>query len=234
MPTTISALLAARLESLPDDERAVLVLASVDGMEFHRSGASRELAPEARSARARSRLLGASVRKRPDPARPVELRGDEAFRFRHLLIRDAAYRSLSKAQARRPARAVRRLARAQGRASASVEYEEIVGYHLEQAYRYAGRARRVGRAGGGIRARAGTGCPRPGIGQLQRDEWRAAISILKRADALLGPRHPRAAVLALRMAQGHAGLDAIGGEQHLNFLAEAERRAMLFRKSTTQ
>ena len=49
---------------------------------------------------------------RPDFA---DFPGDEAYRFRHALIRDAAYRSLSKSTRRRPARALRRVARARGR-----------------------------------------------------------------------------------------------------------------------
>ena len=60
--------------------------------------------------------------------------GDEAYRFRHLLIRDAAYRSLSKAPRadlhERLAAWLERTAGARVR-----EHEEIVGYHLEQAYR---------------------------------------------------------------------------------------------------
>ena len=46
VPPTIHALLAARLERLPDDERAVLVGAAVEGTAFHAGGA-RALAPEA-------------------------------------------------------------------------------------------------------------------------------------------------------------------------------------------
>ncbi len=94
VPQTINTLLAARLEGLPDDERALLTQASVEGTLFHR-GALRELAPELSEA-SLERSLATLVRRdviRPDRA---SFAGDEAFRFRHLLIRDAAYRSLSK------------------------------------------------------------------------------------------------------------------------------------------
>ena len=60
--------------------------------------------------------------------------GTEAFEFRHLLIRDAAYESLSKQSQGGSSRAVRRLARAHRRRSLP-EYAEIVGWHLEQAHR---------------------------------------------------------------------------------------------------
>jgi hypothetical protein len=69
---------------------------------------------------------------RPDQA---SFAGDEAYRFRHLLIRDAAYQALAK-QTRselheRFAAWLERVA-----ADRLAEYEEIVAYHLEQAYRY--------------------------------------------------------------------------------------------------
>ena len=66
---------------------------------------------------------------------PATLGSDDAFRFRHLLIRDAAYDGLPKATRARAARAVRRLARGQ-RAASSAELDEIAGWHLEQAVRY--------------------------------------------------------------------------------------------------
>ena len=69
---------------------------------------------------------------RPDQA---SFAGDEAYRFRHLLIRDAAYQALAK-QTRselheRFAAWLERVA-----SDRLAEYEEIIAYHLEQAYRY--------------------------------------------------------------------------------------------------
>ena len=57
---------------------------------------------------------------------------DEGFRFRHLLIRDAAYESLPKAtRAELHERFADWLSQHD-----LVERDEIVGYHLEQAHRY--------------------------------------------------------------------------------------------------
>ena len=132
VPTTFHTLLAARLEGLPSDERALLVLASVEGEIFHRS-AFRELAPDVPDTFIERSLAGLVRRDviRPDTSSFAD---DEAYRFRHLLIRDAAYRSLPKG---RRAELHERLAdwierMAAGRLG---EYEEIVGYHLERAYR---------------------------------------------------------------------------------------------------
>ena len=78
--------------------------------------------------------LAALVRKeliRPDRA---QLPGDDAFRFRHLLIRDAAYDALPKATR---AELHERLADwLEERGDDLVELDEILGYHLEQAARY--------------------------------------------------------------------------------------------------
>src|SRR2546430_15401706 len=92
VPPTIHALLAARLDQLDPGERGVLEAGSVEGRLFHRGAVQAlavggELTPR----------LNALVRKelvRPDKS---QIPGDDAFRFRHLLIRDAAYEALPKA-----------------------------------------------------------------------------------------------------------------------------------------
>ena len=94
VPPTIQALLAARLDQLDPHERVVLERGSVEGNVFHR-GVVEALAPEELEV---PRRLMSLVRKelvRPDR---TQLAGDDAFRFRHLLIRDAAYDALPKAE----------------------------------------------------------------------------------------------------------------------------------------
>ena len=78
--------------------------------------------------------LAALVRKqlvRPDKTQFV---GDDAFRFRHLLIRDAAYDALPKAMRAELHERFASWLRDHG--TEFVELDEIVGYHLEQAARY--------------------------------------------------------------------------------------------------
>ena len=60
---------------------------------------------------------------------------DDAYRFRHLLIRDTAYEALPKATRAELHERFADLA-ARSTAPTLVELDEIVGYHLEQAYRY--------------------------------------------------------------------------------------------------
>ena len=130
MPPTIQALLAARLDQLDAGERDVLERGAVEGQVFHR-GAVAALAPTAAPVDGE---LVALVRKdlvRPEP--PL-LPDDDAYRFRHLLIRDAAYEALPKAtRAELHERFADWLA---VNGTALVELDEILGYHLEQAYRY--------------------------------------------------------------------------------------------------
>src|SRR5581483_2226603 len=89
VPSTIQALLAARLDQLPPPERATLERGAIEGQVFHRSAvAALDADPVNLLPLVRKEIL------RPTPAR---LPGDDAFRFRHLLIRDAAYDALPKA-----------------------------------------------------------------------------------------------------------------------------------------
>ena len=103
MPPTIQALLAARIDRLPDDERQVLELASVEGKGFHARTVA-ELAPDALRERVEP-LLAALVRRDLVLADRDE---EGAFRFRHhQLLRDTAYDSIPEADACRPTRAAR-------------------------------------------------------------------------------------------------------------------------------
>lgn len=130
VPATLRALLAARLDQLDEPERRVLERGAVEGELFHR-GTVQALAPEETEVTPR---LAALVRRdlvRPD--RP-QLPHEDAYRFRHLLIRDAAYEALPKATR---AELHRRFAKwLEEHGQSLVELDEILGYHLEQAALY--------------------------------------------------------------------------------------------------
>ncbi len=130
VPATLQALLAARLDQLESGERSVLERGSIEGEIFHR-GAVQALAPEEMQVTPR---LAALVRKELiRPNRP-QLAREDGFRFRHLLIRDAAYDALPKTLR---ADLHHRLATwLEEHGTELVELDEIVGYHLEQACRY--------------------------------------------------------------------------------------------------
>ncbi|HEU4527907.1 MAG TPA: adenylate/guanylate cyclase domain-containing protein [Actinomycetota bacterium] len=132
-PTALSSLLSARLDRLSDDERVVLSRGAVVGEIFERR-AIHDLVPATFRASV-DEQIGALLRK--DLIRPTRSdvgKEQEAFRFRHILIRDAAYDSLPKHE-----RAVlhERFAELLERTSgvSLAEAEEIAAHHLERAYR---------------------------------------------------------------------------------------------------
>ena len=131
VPPTLQALLAARIDRLDEHERAAAQRGSVEGRLFHR-GAVAALLPEPARPDVGAHLLSL-VRKeliRPDHA---TLPGDDAFRFGHILIRDAAYDAIPKRQ-----RAILHEQFATWLEATLVDDapNEVVGYHLEQAYLY--------------------------------------------------------------------------------------------------
>jgi class 3 adenylate cyclase/tetratricopeptide (TPR) repeat protein len=179
VPPTIQALLAARLDQLEPGERRVLERGSVEGNSFHR-GAVEALGPEEASVPSKLVTLVRKDLVRPDEA---SLPGDDAFRFRHLLIRDAAYDGLPKS------------VRAQlhetfanwldQRASDLAERDEIIGYHLEQAYGYRRELGPVDAAAQAVAAAAAHRLESAGRRALDRGDASAALNLLERANSLL-------------------------------------------------
>lgn len=181
VPPTIQALLQARLDRLAPDERTVIECGAIEGKVFHR-GAVQELAPERLRDSVGAHLL-ALVRK--DLIRPEQamIPGDDACRFRHLLIRDAAYESVPKETR---AKLHETFAAWLDTHAQLVEQDEIVGYHLEQAARYRGE---IGAADADVAERAARRLSAAGLGALGRGDWNTARSLMRRAIALLPAGH---------------------------------------------
>ena len=171
VPPTLQALLAARLDQLEPRERAVLEHGSIEGEIFHRGAVQALTTGESVTPR-----LAALVRKeliRPDRA---TLAGDDGFRFRHLLIRDAAYDALPKAS--RAQLHERLAAWLEHHATALVELDEILGYHLEQACRYRSE---LGLPLDGAAAEARHRLTDAGRRAARRQDYMAAVSLFERA-----------------------------------------------------
>jgi len=224
IPPTIQALLAARLDRLPPLERAVLERAAVVGKEFWR-GAVTELSPTEDRAEVSAALLSLVRKELVRPERSAFL-GDDGFRFRHALIRDAAYAAIPKS--------VR--AELHERFAAWLEVHEgeddLVGYHLEQAYRFRVELGLADETVAALAARAGALLGEAGRRAFARDDAPAAANLLLRACELLPEDDParlellRRASLALwltgsvdeasKMLEGHitaaAELGASGEE----------------------
>jgi class 3 adenylate cyclase/tetratricopeptide (TPR) repeat protein len=132
VPPTVKALLAARLEGLPEGERTVARRASVIGRSFEVAALG---ALDAASPADLGRRLLALVRKELLRSDRAELTVGDAFRFRHVLIRDAAYDALSKAERTfLHERVAGWLEHAAG--DRLPEMQEILAFHLGEAHRY--------------------------------------------------------------------------------------------------
>jgi tetratricopeptide (TPR) repeat protein len=186
-PPTIQALVAARLDRLDGGDRDVLERAAVVGQAFE-SDTVAELSPPGARAEVPARLRGLVRREFLRPA-PARLPAEAGFQFRHLLVRDAVYATVPK-QVR--AELHERLAGLlEARAGARVrEYEEIVGYHLEQAWRFLAELGPVDRRGRELGARAAGRLAAAGRRALGRGDTPAATALLDRALALLPGDHP--------------------------------------------
>ncbi len=181
VPPTIQALLDTRLDRLRAPERAVIEAASVEGKEFARETAWALVGDEA---------VGAHLREleRKDLVRPV---GADAYRFRHQLIRDAAYEGIPKL--RRALLHVRFADLLAARAPAS---DELLGYHLESAVRLRRELGEAEAATAALAARASSHLGAAGRRAAQRSDAGAAAGLLERAVALVSnDRSARSALL---------------------------------------
>ncbi len=192
IPPTIQALLAARLDRLGPDERTVVECAAVEGQEF-RLDALVALVP---SQLPLSDTLHFLVRK--DLIRPA---GDDTFRFKHLLLRDAAYETLPKEQ-----RADLHERFAAWLEYASPELGEIIGYHLEQAYGFRAELGPVDERAQELASRAATLLAAAGQRASARADVSATINLLERAVRLLPDQDTDAVALypdlAAALAEG--------------------------------
>lgn len=180
---SIQALLAARLDRLAPGERTVLEAAAVVGKEFF-AGAVRDLVPEDARAHVPAELM-ALVRKELIRAERTSLPGEDAFRFRHLLVRDSAYDAIPKTQrAELHERLADWLERVAG--DAIVEQEEIVAYHLEQAHAYRTQLGPADDRSDAIGHRAAAHLASAGGRAYARGDIVAGVNLLRRAVAV-GP-----------------------------------------------
>ncbi|MGH2661976.1 MAG: ATP-binding protein [Actinomycetota bacterium] len=187
VPPTIQALLAARLDRLKPDERVVIERASVEGKVFHR-GAVAELSPASERPAVTGHLRTLVRKELVRPNRP-DFAGEDAFAFRHLLIRDAAYEEMPKeTRADLHGRFAAWLERTAGPRLA--EYEEIVGYHLEQAHRYRSELGPLDDQTMGLGRRAAEHLGRAGRRAFDRGDAPGATKLLQRALALLPEEDP--------------------------------------------
>jgi len=220
VPPTIQALLDARLDRLPAGERRVIERAAVAGRIFSRS-AVRVLSPP-EDHPLLDEGLADLVRKQLIRPHHTEFGRENTYRFRHSLIRDAAYRQMPKAsRADLHERFAEWLESAGGPRSA--EQEEILGYHLEQAFRF---RQELGESRVELAERAGERLGSAGRRAVDRGDLPAAVSLLSRATALLPDSHEdRRELLPLLASALIRTGDFPRAERVLNEALEAARAA---------
>jgi predicted ATPase len=158
----------------------VLERGAVEGKVFHR-GAVEALTEDEREVPKRLMELVRKELVRPEKAL---LTGDDAFRFRHLLIRDAAYDALPKAE--RADLHERFALWLEEHGADLVELDEILGYHLEQSWLY---RRELGqKPDERLAERASERLVAAGRRAILRGDYVGARALLERAAALVDDR----------------------------------------------
>jgi class 3 adenylate cyclase/predicted ATPase len=175
VPPTLKALLAARIDRLEGGERGVLERGAVEGEVFHRG--SVQALTEAGSP-VTPQLSSLVRRELIRPSRAI-LPGEDAFRFCHLLVRDAAYDALPKTiRAELHERFADWL---DHHGSELATRDEIAGYHLEQACRYHRELGDPDEVASALGERAAAHLARAGQRAATRGDHHAFVALVERA-----------------------------------------------------
>jgi class 3 adenylate cyclase/tetratricopeptide (TPR) repeat protein len=182
IPATIQALLAARLDLLSGEERAVIEPAAVIGLAFAKR-AVEELVPDPVRAGVGGHLATMTDKQLVQP----ELeQGELDHRFHHILVRDAAYQGvLKRARATLHERFADWAEAVNRDRDRQTEFDEILGYHLEQAYHYFAELGPLDDHGIEIGRRGAAKLAPAGRRAFARGDMAAAANLLRRARELL-------------------------------------------------
>ncbi|MGY1688084.1 ATP-binding protein [Geodermatophilus sp. SYSU D00867] len=194
IPTTIQALMSARLERLEPEQLVVLQRAAIVGQVFSWSDVAALCGDDGQASGTAARLQ-ALMRKQLVKPRPDEPGDEDAFEFSHGLVRDAAYELIPKAE--RVDLHERFAAWTQSRlGEGGAGHEEIVGHHLEQAHHTLLQLGPPSSRSADLAERAFTQLSVAGLRAHGRGDVPAAVNLLQRAVSLLDPkRAERTAVL---------------------------------------
>jgi class 3 adenylate cyclase len=191
LPASINALLAARLDRLPSEERVVVERAAVLGEAFSTRSVAALLEPgEATDLEQR---LGALERKELIRSRP----GQPEWRFGHILVRDAAYAGLPKlARAELHERAARSISGSAG----DIELDEIGGYHLAEAATALADLDPLDERAGSLAAEAAGRLASAARRALARGDRHATAALLERTVSLLPADDPERLALLVDLS----------------------------------
>ena len=158
---------------------------------------------------------------RPEPSKLIT---ERSYRFRHILIRDAAYKGLLKrSRATLHERFVAWADRVNQDRDRGVEYEEILGYHLEQAHRCLSELGPLDEHGRELGIRAAARLSSAGARAFARGDMPAAANLLRRAVSLLPAESINRLTLLLDLAEALMAIGEFAGAE--SFLDEATETA---------
>jgi class 3 adenylate cyclase/tetratricopeptide (TPR) repeat protein len=186
-PPTIQALVTARLDRLDRDEHEVVGRASVIGRVFWSNAVSELSPPDLRPEVIR--YLQALTRKELIEPDYTETDDDTAFRFTHIVVRDAAYQAIPKAARAELHERLADWIESEAR-ELTGDYEELIGYHVEQAVRLRLELAPPSDQTERLARRAATLLAAAGRRAFAWGDMPAAAKLLRRAASLL-PEHDR-------------------------------------------
>jgi hypothetical protein len=202
VPPTIQALLEARLDSLARADRATVEPAAVIGLEFARA-ALEALAPDAVRPEMAAHL---STLARKHFIRPSG-EAETVYRFHNHLVRETVYNGLLKRmRANLHIGFVRWADKVNADRDRALEFQEILGYHLEQAHRYLRELGPLDEAGVAIGADAAVRLADAGRRAFARGDLNAAANLMRRATELLNSEDPRRTELLPELGEALMGL----------------------------
>lgn len=183
IPPTIRALIEGRLGQLSREERAAIEPASVIGLQFA-APAVASLTPEAVRPEVEGRLLALTIKQLVHSVPSMD--SDSVYRFHHHLVRDTVYGGLLKrARATLHVDFVRWADQVNAERGRELEFEAILGYHLEQAHNYLSELGPLDQKGVEIGADGAHRLASAGRRAFARGDAKAAGNLFRRAVALL-------------------------------------------------
>lgn len=181
VPSGIRPLLQSRIDRLPAWDRNVLEHAAVIGQVFQIRALADLMSDEARRVDSGLEALEKAriIERHSETSTP-----EPSYRFRHVLLRDATYEgALKSRRAEIHERFGWWLAASIG--DRLTEYEELLGYHFEQAYHYVCEVGSVDERALGLAREASEHLASAGRRAFARSDATAAANLLSRAAALL-------------------------------------------------